>query len=132
MVNFFPRTAKHIVDPGPTFVTHHNILEREAPKEFASLEFGKEMEFLRSHHATHLEPQSLDGQHCDVSEFSHDNYRVVLFVRTDAHTPFHLDVFRDDKPYFSIRYLSYQTNLPFAPELFKPPTGGTPSVRTTS
>ena len=121
MVNLFPRTAQHIVDPGPTFITHHDILDRDAPKEFSSLELGKEIEFFRSHHATPLEAQSLDGQRCEASEFTHANYRVVLFVRADTHQPFHLDVFRDGKAFFSIRYLSYQPDLPFDPALFTPP-----------
>ena len=125
MVNLIPRTAQHIVDPGPTFITHHNILDRNAPKDFSTLEFGKEIEFFQSHHATPLEAQSLDGQRCDVSEFKHASYRIVLFVRADSHKPFHLDVFRDEKAFFSIRYLSYQTELPFDPALFKPPAGVT-------
>jgi hypothetical protein len=123
MINLIPRTAQHIVDPSPTFIAHHNILDRDAPKEFSSFEFGKEIEFFRSHHATCLEAQSLDGQRCEVSEFKHESYRIRLFVRADTHKPFHLDVFRDDKPFFSIRYLSYQTDLPFDPVLFKPPAG---------
>jgi hypothetical protein len=125
MINLFPRTAQHLVDPGPTFVTHHNILDRDAPAEFSSLEFGKEIEFFRDHHATSLEAQSLDGQRCEVSEFKHWGYQIVLFVRADTHKPFHLDVLRDDKPSFSIRYLSYETGLPFDPALFKPPAGTT-------
>ena len=125
MVNLIPRTAQHIVDPGPTFNTHHNILDREAPKEFSPFEFGKEAEFFRSHHATPLTAQTLDGQRCEVSELRHESYRIVLFVRTDTHKPFYLDVFRDDMPFFSIRYLSYQTNLPFDPALFKAPAGVT-------
>jgi len=123
MVNLIPRAAQHIVDPGPTFIIYHNILDRKAPKEFSSLEFGKEIEFFRSNHATPLEAQSLDGQRCEVSEFKHESYRIVIFVSADTHKPFHLDVFRDDKAFFSIRYLSYQTELPFEPALFKPPAG---------
>jgi hypothetical protein len=123
MVNLIPRVAQHIVDPGPTFNTYHNILERDAPKEFSTLEFGREAEFFRSRHATPLKSRLLDEQRCEASEFRHANYRVILFTRADTQKPFHLDVFRDDKPYFSIRYLSYETNLPFDAELFKPPTG---------
>ena len=122
MVNLIPRTARHFVDPGPSLIVHHNILKRDAPKEFSSLEFGKEIEFFRTHHATLLPQQSLDKQRCEVSEVRSDNYRTVLFTRTDTKQPFHLDVYRDDKPNFSIRYLSYQVCLPFEPELFKPPT----------
>ena len=125
MVNLIPRSGQHIVDPGPTFITHHNILDRDAPKEFSTLEFGKEIEFFRSRHSMPLETQSVDGQRCEASEFKHASYRVVLFIRADTHKPFHLDVFRDGKAFFSIRYLSYQTDLPFDPTLFKPPANVT-------
>jgi hypothetical protein len=125
MINLIPRVGKHLVDPGPTFITHHNILDFKAPKVFSSFEFGKEIQFFSEHKAKALAPQSLDGQACEVSEFRGEQYRLVLFVRTDTHQPFHLDIFRDDKPFFSIRYLSYQTNLPFDASLFKPPAGVT-------
>ncbi|HEV7406203.1 MAG TPA: hypothetical protein VGO11_24865 [Chthoniobacteraceae bacterium] len=123
MINLIPRTAQHIVDPGPTFIVHNNILDRKAPKEFATFEFGKEVEFFWSHHADPLQPRSLDGQRCEVSDLTHEKYRIVLFVRPDTKKPFHLDVFQNDKALFSVRYLNYQTDLPFEPELFKPPPG---------
>ena len=53
----------------------------------------------------------------------HKNYRTVLLIRQDTHKPFHLDVFKDGNALFSIRYVSYKTNLAFDPALFKPPTG---------
>ncbi len=123
MINLIPRTAQHIVDPGPTYVVHHNILDRDAPKAFATFEFGKEIEFFRSHHATPLKPRSLDGQRCEVSEFTHEKYRIVLFVRPDTQKPYHVDIFHNDEALFSIRYLRYETDLPFEPALFKPPAG---------
>lgn len=121
MINLLSRTARHIIDPGPTFVVHHNILDQKAPKEFSSFEFGKEVEFFRSRKATPLKPQSIDGQPCEASEFQYEDHNIALFVREDAGTPFHLDVFRDGKALFSIRYLSYQTDIPFNPSLFQPP-----------
>jgi hypothetical protein len=121
MINLIGRKGQHIVDPGPTFVTHHNILDRQAPQVFSTLEFGKELEFFQSRHASKLKEQLIEGQSCQVSEFSHENIKVVLFVRSDTGKPFHLDVFKDDQVYFSIRYLNYQTGLPFDPALFTPP-----------
>lgn len=123
MINLFSHTAQHIVDPGPSFIVHHKIFEQDSPKEFSSLEFGMEVDYFRSHHAAVLKARALDGQRCEVSEFKYQNCRAVLFIRQDTRKPFHLDVFKDGKALFSIRYVSFKTNLAFDPALFKPPTG---------
>src|ERR1700748_3900173 len=65
MINLIDHSGRHIVDPGPTFVVHHNILEREAPKEFASFEFGKEIAFMRTHKAVPVAPREIDGSRCE-------------------------------------------------------------------
>ncbi len=123
IVNLITHTAQHSIDPGPTFNIHHPIFDHNAPKEFSTLEFGRESEFFSSHHATSLPPRSLEGQRCEASEFTYADYRIVLYTRVETQKPFHLDVFRDDKPYFSYRYLSYETDLPFDANLFRPPNG---------
>lgn len=122
MINLFNRTGRHLVDPGPTFIAHHNILDREPLQEFSTFEYGKEVEFFRVHNPTTLDVHSLDGQPCNVTEVTISNYRAVLFVRSDTLVPFHLDVFKNGMPFLSVRYLDYQTNLPFVPALFAPPT----------
>jgi hypothetical protein len=121
MINLFGRRGQHIVDPGPTFVTHHNILGMDAPKEFSALEFGKELDFFKIHHATPGEAKVIDQQHCDALEFGQASYRVVLYVRSDTYTPYQLDIFKDDKPQYSLRYQSYETGIPFDAALFQPP-----------
>ena len=113
--------GQHIVDPGPTFVTHSPIIQQNAPEDLGSLELVKEIAFFEGHHAARLEPQTVDGQRCEVSEYKEANYRVVLNVRADTRKPFQLDVFKDGKPDFSIRYISYEADLPFDPALFRPP-----------
>jgi hypothetical protein len=65
----------------------------------------------------------VDRQQCEAFEFEQDKYRVVLFSRADTHLPFQLDVYKEGKIEFTVKYLSYQTHLPFAAALFKPPTG---------
>lgn len=123
MVNLYPGVAEHIVDGGPTYNTHHPILPPDTLKEFSSLEFGKEIKFFHDHKANPVAEQSLDGIQSKASELKLEGYRLVLFVRSDTERPFRLDVFKDDKPYLSVRYLSYQTDLTFNPDLFKPPVG---------
>lgn len=123
MINLFDHTGRHIVDPGPTFVVHHNILDREAPKEFATLEFGKEVAFFRSSKATALPSQEIDHVRCAASEIRVSPFRVVLYTRSDTHVPWQLEVHKDGKLDFGVRYLSYETNLRFNPDLFRPSSG---------
>src|SRR5205807_655404 len=78
VINLLSRTAQHVVDPGPSFVVHHKLLDEGAPKEFSTLEFGEEIGFFRSHHAAALKAQSVDGQRCEASELKHDSFRMVL------------------------------------------------------
>ena len=98
------------------------IMEPNAPRELASLEIGKEPEFFQQHRASPVEGQVIEGQRCNTSEFKQAGYRLLLSVRENTHQPMQLDVFRDDKPDFSVRYVSYQTDLPFDPALFIPPS----------
>ena len=122
MINLEDHQGKHIFDPGPTFETHNTILPPKTPGELGSLEMGKEAEFFEQHHATKLEPVTIEGQRCEASEFKDGTYRLVFNVRQDNHRPFQLDVFKDSKLDNSVRYLSYETDLPIKAELFKPPT----------
>lgn len=122
MINLLDHSGRHIVDPGPTFIVHHNILEREAPKEFASFEFGKEIAFMRTHKAVSLAPREIDHQRCEASQFKHEAYRIVLYSTSDTHIPFQLEIYKHGKLHFEVRYISYQTDLPFDASLFKPPS----------
>jgi hypothetical protein len=48
---------------------------------------------------------------------------VILLVDPATDKPVQMDFTKDGKPDFSIRYLSYETDLPFGPSLFEPPQG---------
>ena len=123
VINLFDWTGRHMVDPGPTFVVHHEILKRGAPKEFSNLEFGKEVDFFLAHNATSLGSRDLDQQRCEASEFKSNTYRIVLYTTAETHVPFQLEVYKDDKLDFAVRYIGYQTGLPFDASLFEPPSG---------
>jgi hypothetical protein len=123
IINLLDHSGRHIVDPGPTFIIHHNILGRDAPKEFASFEFGKEITFMRTHKAVSLASREIDHQRCEASQFKHEAYRIVLYTTSDTHIPFQLEIYKDGKLDFEVRYISYQTDLPFDASLFKPPSG---------
>ena len=123
MINLYTGMGNHIIDPGPTYVAHHNILPPDAPKVFSSLEIGKEMTWFRSQNAKEIGEQQINGKKCQEFEVSIDNYRLVLLVGTENQKPLRIDIFKDDQLYESLKYLSYETGLPFDPILFAPPVG---------
>lgn len=125
MINLANNQGKHLVDPGPTFVTHNTILPPGTAGEVGSLEMGKEINFFERHHAVCLEAVLIEGQRCKTSEYKEGSYRLVLNVKEGTSQPCQLDVFEEGKPKISIRYLSYEQGLPFDVELFKPPTSVT-------
>jgi hypothetical protein len=56
MANLISKTARHGVDPGPTFNCHMPMFADDPDKEAAGLEFGLEMEFSVSSCAGPLPP----------------------------------------------------------------------------
>jgi len=123
MINLLDQTGRHILDEDPKPVVHQHILSPKAPKVFAGLEFGKEAAFFQAQQAKALPEQTVDGQRCEVSEFKSEPYRVVLYVGADTHRPFQLDIAQTGEAPYSIRYLKYETELPFDAALYQPPAG---------
>ena len=121
MINLLGHHGQHLVDPGPTFATHHLILGREAVGELRGLEFGREVDFFQRHQAVRQPAVLIEGLSCEALAVTQGNYRIVLCLKPDTHLPFQLDVFKAGAPQFSIRYLTYDTDVPFTAALFKPP-----------
>ena len=63
----------------------------------------------------------MEGVRCEVSELVQDSYCLALCLRPETRLPFQLDVIKDGKAEFSVRYLTYDTEFPFSSALFKPP-----------
>jgi hypothetical protein len=129
-VNLFDKTARHRIDPGPTFFAHTPIIWTPKPngqpdpdKEFQDLEFGNEVPFFRGHKARDLGPRKVEEKDCNALAIKSGGREVTLLVDPDTGKPAEIDVTKDGKPDFSIRYLSYETDLPFDPSLFEPPQG---------
>lgn len=127
MINLLGQHGQHIIDPGPTFVTHHIIIGRDAPGDLRALEFGREVDFFQRHQAARLPPMLIDGLRCEAFAFTQGGYRVVLCLKPGTQKPFQLDVIKEGAAEFSIRYLCYETDVPFTSALFKPP----PEIRMT-
>ncbi len=120
IINLLDRAGQHQVDPGPVLVVHIPILPPGGPKEFETLEFGKEVEFFTARKAVPADAGNIEGTRCKSLEFTYGDYRLLLHVTADAGVPFQLEIYRDSRLNAAIRYVSYERGLPFKPELFKP------------
>ncbi len=130
MINLADKTGRHIVDPGPTFFVHAPIVwipalngQPEQNKDFKDLEYGNETKFFRGHNASSVGTRVIDGKNCNTLSIRKDDREFVLFITADEGKPRQLDVIKNNKNEYSIRYLVYETNLPFRKSFFQPPKG---------
>jgi hypothetical protein len=129
-INLLDKTVRHSVDPGPTFSAHTPIIWTPKPdgqpdpdKEFQDLEFGNEVGFFRGHKARDIGLRKVEEKECSALAIKAVEREVILLVDPVTDKPVQMDFTKDGKPDFSIRYLSYETDLPFDSSLFEPPPG---------
>ena len=129
-INLLDKTARHSLDPGPTFSARTPIIWAPKPngqpdpdKEFQDLEFGNEVAFFRGHKARDIGLRKVEEKECDALAIKSGEREVILLIDPATDKPVQMDFIKDGKPDFSIRYLSYETDLPFDPSLFEPPPG---------
>jgi hypothetical protein len=130
IINLADNTGRHVVDPGPTFVMRAPIFWSPKPKgqpdpdkEFEDLEFGNEVQFFHEHKARDIGMRNVDGKNCKALSLESGGREVILLLDPNTGKPGQIDVLEDGKLDFSVRYLSYEANLPFQRSLFEPPKG---------
>lgn len=130
IINLSDKTGRHIVDPGPTFVMHAPIFwtakqkgQPDPDQEFKELEFGKEAEFFRQRSARDIGMRKVDGKDCKALSLRSGSREVILLLDSNTAKPCQIDIMKDGKLDFAVRYLSYETNLAFQRSLFEPPKG---------
>jgi len=135
LINLADNTARHAVDPGPTFNVHSPVFwtakpegEPDPAKEFKDLEFGSELQFFRQHAAQDIGMRQVEGKNCKALQLKTDSREVTLLLDPSSGKPYQVDIAKNGKLEGSIRYLEYKTDLPFQKSLFQPPKG----VRTES
>ena len=134
MINMMTKTGTHMVDRGPTFDFHAFIvtlpdrtMSQSDFRTFASstvskMEFGREMEFIKSRNARKSLIQ-VGARSCDRYELQVDDYGIELFTKAGTEVPYQVKILKGNKVICYIQYESYQTDLPFDSTLFKPPAG---------
>ncbi len=128
MVNRLTKTARHFVDPGPTFICRMPIFIDDQVKTAADtknplleLEFGQELEYFKRKNAASQPGPVLRGKPTTVYTFGVGDSQLLLFTTGTPEQPWAL-VRQFQQMRETFWYNAYE-QLPFDPELFAKPTG---------
>lgn len=126
MVNLFAKSAKHFVDPGPTFNCRmpmfagrlQDLPEAES-KRLGELEFGKEMEFFKSNGATPQPGMVLQTKQTILYRLQFGESIVALFTYGTPERPLAVAWSRGEKR--EIFWFSEYEQADFDAKLFAKP-----------
>ena len=118
--NRYENTARHVVDPGPTFDVIVSVFPWVTSPELRKLQMGREVAFFEEHKAKRISDAVLDGVAVTVHLLNLDGYKVTLFARKDNGKPFQF-VLDDPKEPYIMRYETFEEGLPFDRKLFELP-----------
>jgi hypothetical protein len=121
MVNLTAKTARRIVDPGPTFNCHLPLFADDPDKETAGLEFGLEMQFFQSKGATSREGAVLQGKQTTQYQVAVGSSKLALFTYGNPERPLAVGRVRGNKG--EIYWYSGYGEVPFDATLFAKPEG---------
>jgi hypothetical protein len=126
MVNPLTKSARHSVDPGPTFNCHLPIFAYGTPqlldeetKEIRQLEFGQEFEFFKSKGAAAQKGPVLQTKETQVYRVEIGAASLALFTYGTPEKPLAVALQRDDKS--DLFWYSGYGQLDFDPRLFTKP-----------
>jgi hypothetical protein len=121
MVNLVTRTARHILDPGPTFNCHLPIFTDDPDKEASGLEFGLEMEFFEKNGATARPGSVLQGKQTTQYQIQSGESKLALFTYGTPERPLAVGRVRGDDG--EIYWYSGYGDVPFDAKVFGKPEG---------
>jgi len=129
MINRLDKTAKHIVDAGPTyncrlpmFVNGEDVKSAEdVKKPLMELEFGQEMEYFKPRSAAPHPGPVLQGKSTMAYATQAGDSQLFLFTTGDPEVPVAV-VRKNDKTREILWYGEY-TQIPFDAKLFAKPEG---------
>lgn len=123
LINMADNTAKHVLDPGPTFNCKLPIfaLDPEMVKgKIGELEIGRELDYFRTNGANLIEGPKLSFE-TKAYELKIADSVLKLVERVDIHAPIMILLLRGDKMY-TARYQLWE-EVPFKAELLTKPVG---------
>lgn len=126
MVNLADKTARHIVDPGPTFNCRMPLfagllqgLPEDESKQIAGLEFGNELDFFKGKGATAQQGTVLQTKQTVVYKLQFGESTVALFTYGNPERPLAVALSRGEK--HEIFWYSGYGQVDFDPKLFAKP-----------
>lgn len=127
MANLYDKSARHIVDLGPTFNCKLPIFANVDPKDeaamlYSDLQFGSELKFFKKMGSSGQPGPVEDGQKTTQYTIEIGSTRFVMFtISTPSERPLAVGRAVGDKGEVFI-YTSYE-EIPFDPKLFAKPDG---------
>lgn len=121
MVNLMTKTARHVVDPGPTFNCHLPIFADGSDREASELEFGLEMEFFEKNGASSHPGSVLQGKQTTQYQVEVGKSKLALFTYGTPERPLAVGRVRGDDG--EIYWYSGYCGVPFDAKLFAKPEG---------
>jgi hypothetical protein len=120
MVNLWDKSARHGVDPGPSFNCKMPIFADDS-KEVSALEFGLEMDFFRSKDAARHEGVVLQGKQTTQYQVEIGGSKLALFTYGSPEHPLAVGRVRANSG--EIFWYSGYGEVPFDAKLFTKPEG---------
>lgn len=115
--NRYGNTARHVIDPGPTFDVIVPVFPWVTSQELQKLQMGRELDYFRENKASRLPDDSVEGIAVSAQRLAFDGYTVTLFTRKSNGMPYQL-VLSDPKEPYTVRYEVFEEGLPFDRTLF--------------
>jgi hypothetical protein len=115
------KLATHSVNKGPDLTVHSPILGLDSPDELTDFEFGRELEFVRRLPSDAAGDRHVGDRHCKEWTFGAADWLIHFLVDEETQLPVEVIVLEKGMLKMDIRYLHYNSNLPFQPDLFQLP-----------
>ena len=125
LVNLADKTAKHVVDQGPTFNCKLPIFATDPEtlkSKIGELEFGRELDFFHSNGAKLVEGPKLESFKANYYKLTFGDSVLTLVERDDIHAPILIGLIHADKV-IQMRYYLWDDRVPFKEDLFAKPVG---------
>jgi hypothetical protein len=124
MINLFDKSAKHMVDHGPSLDVHLPIFPSTTgiKTKLDGLEFGNEVELFKKNNATRASDKVIGGKATDRYDLRVGSSKVTLWTDARSKKPVRISQTKDMQTE-TFEYLSYEDDLAFDPSLFRPPSG---------
>ena len=124
VINLEDQTGRHYLDKGPEFDAKAPIFwgsDGKPERDFEGLEFGEEKDFFGKGRARNLGTRKVEGRTCKALSITSGQSEVILYLEEKSEKPYQVDLIKSGRPISSVRYLSYETEVPFDASLFEPP-----------